>query len=386
MDKSQALLGRPFYKKLLEFIREHVTVPVTPQAQTLAETVIDVVAFASSKGTSIEAAVTELRDVHGRKVPSADTVIEYLRRMSIEQVHEEFICATAAICRTARKRRLLPPGRAPMSMAMDFHDIPYYGKKTDAMVVRGKAKAGTRSLFRMATAYVVVRGQRYTLGVVPVHSLDDTDEVVKALLDIAGRWVRVRIVMLDRGFYSVPAINLLKCRGVLYLMPPVRKEGLRKKIKRAWEEGKPMFPHTIRSQDHGSAEMNILLAVSTSPEVRFSEDPMVDFWRKVLAFATNMKPSNAASLKHLPDLYRKRFGIESSYRMMKMNRVRTCTKCYALRYFFFLLSVTLYNLWVYANQVKARVGGGEDDAPVEPERQNVMRAMLAAVVLDGLPT
>jgi putative transposase len=370
---------------MLEFLRQNITVPLSPQAQTLAETVIDVVVFASSRGKSIEAAVVELTTLHGKKVPSADTVIEYLKRMSIEQVDEEFLCATAAICRTARRRRLLPPGRAPMSVAIDLHDIPYYGDKNDPMVVRGKAKAGTRSSFRMATAYVVIRGQRYTFGVVPVHSLDHTDDVVRRLLDIAGRWIRVRLVLLDRGFYSVPMINLLKGRG-LYLMPPVRKEGLRKKIKQAWAEGKSMFPHTIKSQDYGSAETNILLAMSTSPKVRFSEDPMVDFWRKVLVFATNLEPADAASLKHLPELYRKRFGIESSYRMMKQNRVRTCTKCYCLRYFYFLLSVTLYNLWVYANQVKARIEGSPNREPVKPERQAFMLAMFAAVILDGMDT
>ena len=386
MATPMAVLGRPFYKNLLEFIRQNITVPLSPKAQTSADAVLDVIVYASSNGLSTEAAVAELRKVHGRDVPSADTVIEYLRWMPIDQVHEEFLCTTAAICEGARKRRLLPPGRAPMSVAIDFHDIPYYGDKTDPMVVRGKAKMGTRSFYRMATIYVVVRGVRYTLGVVPVHSLDNTDEVVGELLDIAGQWVRVRLVLLDRGFYSVPVINLLNERGLLYLMPPIRKEGLKKKIKQAWAEGGLMFAHTIRSQEYGSAKTNILLAMSMSPAVRFSEDPMVDFWRKILAFATNMTPADAASVAHIPELYRKRFGIEASYRMMKMYRVRTCTKCYRMRYFFFLLSVTLYNLWVYANQVKARVEGAADREPVVPERQSIMRAMFAAVILDGLPT
>ncbi len=65
-------------------------------------------------------------------------------------------------------------------------------------------------------------------------------------------------------------------------------------------------------------------------------------------FATNLevKEEDAFSLF---DFYEKRWGIETSYRVKNGFRVRTTSKNYVVRLFYFLLSTCLYNLWVLAN-------------------------------------
>jgi putative transposase len=45
--------------------------------------------------------------------------------------------------------------------------------------------------------------------------------------------------------------------------------------------------------------------------------------------------------------YRRRFGIESSYRLMDTLRARTTTHCVALRLFFVALAFLLLNLWCF---------------------------------------
>ncbi|WP_148680756.1 hypothetical protein [Candidatus Nitrososphaera gargensis] len=46
------------------------------------------------------------------------------------------------------------------------------------------------------------------------------------------------------------------------------------------------------------------------------------------------------------DEYRKRFGIESSYRMMKKSRARTSSRSAVLRLLYVLVSFVIQNEWV----------------------------------------
>ena len=48
--------------------------------------------------------------------------------------------------------------------------------------------------------------------------------------------------------------------------------------------------------------------------------------------------------------YRKRFGIESSYRQMRQARIYTCTRQPHLRLFFVAVALILRNLWVWIHQ------------------------------------
>jgi putative transposase len=50
--------------------------------------------------------------------------------------------------------------------------------------------------------------------------------------------------------------------------------------------------------------------------------------------------------KNFFEVYRKRFGIESSYRQSHQARIRTCTRKPLLRLFYFALSTLMRNEWV----------------------------------------
>ncbi len=52
------------------------------------------------------------------------------------------------------------------------------------------------------------------------------------------------------------------------------------------------------------------------------------------------------SLNYLQEDYRKRFGIESSYRLKNLCRIKTTNKKPALRLLFVCLSFLLVNIWV----------------------------------------
>jgi hypothetical protein len=65
--------------------------------------------------------------------------------------------------------------------------------------------------------------------------------------------------------------------------------------------------------------------------------------KELLVFATNtdLKP------KSIRRMFRKRWAIETSYRMINQFLPKTTSKLYSLRKLYFYLAVLLYNIWVF---------------------------------------
>jgi len=77
-----------------------------------------------------------------------------------------------------------------------------------------------------------------------------------------------------------------------------------------------------------------------------------DYSRKCkrLHFFKNEFDENDAGLAdRLKNLYSKRWGIETSYRVKHGFRGKTTSKNYMIRQFYFMFSVLLYNLWILAD-------------------------------------
>jgi len=71
----------------------------------------------------------------------------------------------------------------------------------------------------------------------------------------------------------------------------------------------------------------------------------VKYKKELLVFATNtdLKP------KSIRRMFRKRWAIETSYRMINQFLPKTTSKLYSLRKLYFYLAVLLYNIWVFMN-------------------------------------
>lgn len=70
------------------------------------------------------------------------------------------------------------------------------------------------------------------------------------------------------------------------------------------------------------------------------------------AFATNEEYNeNDVNLaERLFDLYGRRWGVETSYRVKKHSYLpKTTSKNYLIRLFYFMFSALLYNLWILAD-------------------------------------
>ena len=103
--------------------------------------------------------------------------------------------------------------RRLQKLAIDLTLIPYHGRPFRDLdeIYRGQAKSGTSHFHAYATAYVVRHGHRYTVALTGVKKGEPLKDVVQRLLRQAARvGVRTRLILLDRGFYSVAVVRYLQ--------------------------------------------------------------------------------------------------------------------------------------------------------------------------------
>src|SRR5262249_60341918 len=87
---------------------------------------------------------------------------------------------------------------------------------------RPKAKSGPSHFHAYATLYVVCHGYRFTVALTTVSRGESLEAVLKRLLRQAGAvGVHCRLLLLDRGFYSVGVIRYLQAARHPFLMPAI---------------------------------------------------------------------------------------------------------------------------------------------------------------------
>jgi hypothetical protein len=238
--------------------------------------------------------------------------------------------------------------RKKQRLAIDLHLQPYYGEplKDPEEIYRSQAKAGTNNFHAYASAYVVCKGQRYTVALTPVKRGQSMKEVVQRLLAQARQAsIRPCLLLLDRGFYSVEMIRYLQAARVPFLMPAVARGRLPKDGEPAtgirafllWKRG-GWGQHTLAS---GKNKATVSICVFCG-NYRGS-------WKKHGRYAWvyaywGIKPG---SVRWVADTYRLRFGIETSYRQLREARIKTCVRDPKVRFFFIALALILRNIWVW---------------------------------------
>ncbi|MDD3493397.1 MAG: transposase [Candidatus Thermoplasmatota archaeon] len=193
-------------------------------------------------------------------------------------------------------------------------------------IVQWQSKKGTNNFIRFATIAVVEDGKRFTLKVLPVTPLSRKEHVVEELIRYTQQLVSIKVILFDRGFYTNAVIETVKNMDVPFVMPAVKNNKVKAAMERAYQDG----PFTYEMSDGATYTM-----VTANDE---DND-------KLLPYATTMKIDAATA----HELYTHRFGIETQYRVKNKFLGRTCSKQYSVRYAFFVLAVTLYNLWVLLN-------------------------------------
>jgi hypothetical protein len=302
-----------------------------------ARTLLTIVFAACARLTSVFAAALGLL-----KAPSPETVRKALHANipAIETLETRINKALRAAVPSGVKGRF--------RLAIDLVLIPYHGThhQNQNELYRSQAKSGTSHFHAYATAYLIQHGQRVTLALSYVRAGEHMAVVLKRLLAMVRKaGARPSLVLLDRGFFSVGVIRYFQAARVPFLMPvPIRG---RKNDHPNGPGGTRVFSywktsgvseHALTRADGNVARVGIVVHCRNRAGRRGKHG------RERLVYAYwGWEPPAAASVS---ELYRDRFGIETSYRQMNQCRARTCTKKPCVRLLLVGVALVLRNVWV----------------------------------------
>lgn len=270
-------------------------------------------------------------------------------RQDIDRLTRGLNASLYDVAQFSRKDR-----RRKWMIAIDTHNVPYYGTPTPD-VVGGPKKQGTKQFFCYATAVLLHKRRRYTIALVPVFPQAKPHEIVRALLDqIVEKGLKIRGATLDTAFDSGETLLLLQERKLAYAVP-LRRIGNARNARQQCFEGQHK---QVRWLEWTTDKTRRLVRTRTF------------LWKghlKTMLFAFQGFSGDRARNVHEQAtqsrrLYRRRFGIETSYRQKNQAQARTTSRDPIYRLLLEGIAYLLRQVWVMLTEILARQSHAPADA------------------------
>jgi len=277
------------------------------------------------------------------KAPHGRTLLGRLAKIRAAEMYDQITNCYDAIIWVAKSRGLIPSH--PVALALDFTDIPYYGRDEGSMVVEGRLERGTTHRYRYAVIKIIDKWGDFFLMGLPVGNYTDKRETIRQLITFARKHVNIKYIVVDRGFFSTKYLSLFEEMGVKYLMPGVKNE----RVKRLIGEGVRYAQIDMKSTIYRKYRTRIRLLFRKASDGR------------IVCFATNFKQQQVYGID-LFSLYSRRWNIETGFRVIKHEfMAKTTSTQYRIRMFMFMFSLLLYNIWVIVNAMLNRMLYGRQE-------------------------
>ena len=222
--------------------------------------------------------------------------------------------------------------------AIDYTNDPYYGNidpNNDKYVIRGQVKKSTNSFYSYISLYIIDKDKRFTISVLPVENGKSKTDYLKYFADLIYQInFKVNVLCLDREFYSTEVFTFLQEKDVPHIIPVVKKG---KKMKEIIDGRKKRYATYTMNGSKGKVELNLAIDVKYRKGKRGKNGcENLGF----VVYGIDWDPREVSTT------YRKRFAIESSYRMRNVVKPKTSSKDPMIRYFYALVSFLFKNAWV----------------------------------------
>jgi hypothetical protein len=332
------------------------------------ETILDVLIYMAIHGVTSENGARAFKEEHG-KGPSPRTIRYRLGKLELSEVVSAFLKANEKILSYFEKKKKFDN---PVFCPIDPTHIPCYGKRKK-YACGMKRERGTNYGYKNAVCVVAEPGARVALHTVFMTELDNNPDMLEKLIRKAQNHVEIEAVLLDREFFNEPCIKKLEALPVMYVMPAkkTRKELLRS-----------LRPPCKTEIPLGSITVSVIA-------LKNPKDP--DNPEKTLYYCTNMDIPEK-SLEMVFDIYRRRWTVENVFKPGKsVFLAKTYSVNPAIRVFFWILSILLYNAWVLCNLCAnegLRLNPAQQERPLVTAFQfgiHMKTTFLSPLFSDGQP-
>ena len=174
--------------------------------------------------------------------------------------------------------------RKSVTVAIDKHFIPRYDKTDDPYLVKSKSKSSTTIFEGYGTIQCVDESCIVQIGAIPIRKKHSKADIVRKLINDGIRnCIKIRLVLLDREFFSTAVIHELKQNHCTFIIPARKIPGIKNAIIQ-YVNGNREFisQYTI----HGSSEHveSFTLVIISKPNVTKSN--LTD---QYIVFVTNVR-------------------------------------------------------------------------------------------------
>jgi hypothetical protein len=297
-----------------------------------------ILTLTSIQKTSISRKTRELRDTKN-KCPSGESILRWLKSSSVPELNHyqeisfsKFLNALPSQFQRARKKGMV--------LAIDFHKDPNYAKHTSKFIYKSIPKASTNRFYRFLTVLWVNAPQPITLAVRMVETGVSIYSLTRAVIEPILAQEKVSCILADGRFYNRHIVKFLVERSIVFVIRAClnrKKYSIAEKWKTYLQVPNQgvIIDHDIkRSREKPFCPVKLLLWNENNSIVEF-----------IFPRTSNMSP------ERVRELYRKRFIIETYYRMMHRFQTFSCSRNPTVRFVLVLLAFWLCNLWAYFRAV-----------------------------------
>ncbi len=320
------LCGKRIYKFAKRYLKSFLSYKVSERAIYSKDDHLKLLLTASLVNGFIEGTSISLNNV-----PTGETVLSHIKTQDPHTLVESFRKHVEMFVNKMREKKHLC---SSVPIAIDWHDVMYYGNPATPMVIGTQHKNGSNYAFEYLTASITIDGERLILDVIPLITRKDVYSAIKQVLTrIQELKIKIRYVTLDGGFFSTETIQYFEKTKIKYIlrMPQNNKT---KKIK--LKHGTTI---TYKTNNHKKRKYEQIQFNATT-----AYDPIKKYF---YLFATNIKQNATTILK----MFSKRWGIETTYRITNQFLIKTTSLQYTVRLFYYLFACMMYNIWIQLNEL-----------------------------------
>lgn len=323
----------------IELLSETSIIKLPKSAKySLQDTLTVLLHAATSTSNSSESASNDLRlNSQDKKIPSSDTINAYIKSNNIGDILSSFRKINQSIVNTLNLQG------TTHDVAIDFHDISFYGNKNTPNVRGIKAKNGTSWGYSFCTIDII-GNIKLTLDVLDINGFTKNYRMlIQSMLERGQKTgINIGTLFMDREFFHIEPISVahkLKIDFVIAAKSNAKINGMLQEHKKKFGRTSTIFKYYFGK---GGPTFNIVAVVNPKYDPMKKTDKGN---REFYLFATNLKfRSIHEFIAIVPEEYRKRWNIETGYRVKNAFKIRTCSKSPVVRTLYFVLQCILYNV------------------------------------------
>ena len=317
----------------------HLDFATKPNGQYPSEDFQTVLARSSFDGEFVHTTAKELQLARNEDIdlqqrsPLAKSLLYHLRGLSPDAIDAQFDGVRTATFAHARRRRAFT---RPVDVALDIHEWLYYGSDDTPHVCAVNPDRGTNLAYAFVTLCIVDPAVRFTLASESVEANGSRTlrESIRRLVATARQFVEINRVYCDRGFYRVPLVETFVELDLAFVVRAPQTVGVKRALD-AHDVSPFVTEYELVRKNPPTGRVPVTLVVV--PHRTRDDDSF--------CLVTNCAVSKDAA-EPLAEAYRRRWGIETSYRKIGEFLPRTSSPTFAVRLFEFLFAVAMYNLWI----------------------------------------